>query len=1677
MMSKSPSRWPETVVNSKTNKSTQNARSKERAAATVPLFRGGTQASSSKAKSSVINGRRSSLSSRGTDPTAPGSKAAGTLKRSSVSHQGSVCDQGTRASRLSSSRSFSSLHTSSLTRAPFIRGSRSLSRLDQRPADAVPGSQVKKQIGEKTVLNSDKLSSKEQISDQKDQCCDNTEEMEMESHSTELWESSSSVDLTSKCHHHCNNVKKQGKDGMYTVCAMASGKRHNWLQEVLKNVRPGLTFDLRSSLPEQTPPQKPEQPDSPLAEGQEKTEPSTIVCVEKSHPQQKEKELGLHPEREQSTANGSSASPMISSSYLSSSIHPPLSLSPTSQLCPQSEGEGASKPLDAATQIDESDALLCTAKAETTSSTLAELLPDDKKSNIQNETEQQDKLINIGCECRNMKDKSPCMKRTGQLVKELEQMQKELCRLQQLNKNLQDELHQEKESHSREWIHPQNELLSNPSDQVLAFQLLQKMNHNLRCELEAQKADQDEAREDELRQRIDLLAQQAQLLVAGDPTGLVHVHAEQDHQRFLELELEWERRVASLKSQLSVSEEQRKGTELQLTQLQHELQSFQSLQQEADCLKKHLQEATAQLHSNEEAQAQKEVRLQKHLTLLQESQDRERKSLAANLAQAEQHSIDLQERLERAEEQLENLSKAQTTDTEKAQRQLQEELAYTISALQTLQEERDRLSHHCQELQNQFSEADGELSRLHSRLKTDEAHYYNLEHSYETVCEERQLAMGRVQEKESEIQDIREGYERLLDRKEQELREVLLKMEVLGNSLEETELQLNEVLKVCTCSSSGLTNEPPEPALKNKRQGTADLLTVTDGRPKALAFGPNSSVAKEDTIQPSYQNNVAAAGDPEQFISVIKLLETKLYLTEEKLRDIMQKLEEQQGHVTCQDPHLCSQLTQSRATAQHLSLLLYNQAKQSQHFAQDTEEHYRMLIGRFQVALNIIQGCKERLQFTPINIMNIEKQLSTAAACLHQGQRDAEKQQLKSHKASKTEDKILRDGILAGAGNNITSESKLNNALPSGGDSESVGRYLMKELFVVEQMASVLQSQYSIEKLTSVTGDCDGDARSYKRIMAHRLLMKSEERIQFGRTDCDNHNAPLNEAITRVCAEAELIHAALKFQHEKMIHIKNQEVEHQQNGLADISPPELAPYDEQVQVQNKGSQQTAKVEKEESVFRKVETDKAPEWLERLITRLHKRAKYLRQLFQEISDVSGVECNEEDDWEKVSASELNQMKEQVRLIYLWDRLHLDLEPELKDSEMLQEKLPSLCKEQDFTLNDKEGASNHILHQLQDENSELREKLEHADQKIVSTETVNQRLLEDIQKIKDHHEERMQKVERECQEQTRELQQIHEEEMKHLHGCNSKDCSSVEKQTKTCPVAPAFTGNTSSRPDQTGMTRQSMEDLGNRMTSGEEGFSAMEEMHNKLIDELQHQHQMEVAALLKEKDQLLQEETAATMTAIVAMGRAHRQELKGSQLSALIKDSEDITHVDMEYEKETRLLQKELELLSFQHTQKCLENSQLTQQLENERQTFMQCQTENQELKNKQVTLRVREAEMQLLRQEAHSLKEELKMARMDKLHAQNKLKALYSGNQDEPHHDVKNLCGETKFATWSPSRRSSGQRLEDIVTNTGDSVSQKKTEKSSLTHQIRGVRSKSLKDGLSVQERMRLFESF
>lgn len=965
--------------------------------------------------------------------------------------------------------------------------------------------------------------------------------------------------------------------------------------------------------------------------------------------------------------------------------------------------------------------------------------------------------------------------------------------------------------------------------------------------MEAQKKSHEEAREAELRRRVDLLAQQAQLLVTGDATVLAQAHLKQDRQKFQEQQAEWERCLASLKSQLNISEEQRKETESRLTQLRQELDSYQSLQQEAERLRKSLDEVSAKLHSYEATQAQKDARLQKHLMLLQASHERERKGLTASLARAEQHSHELQEKLDRSEQQVDNLNKSQTwtREIEVAQRQLQEELARTISAVQQLQEEREQVERRCQELQDQLSEADREVSRLQDRLKTEETHYYNLEHTYERVCEELQVALGKLQQRESETHDMREGYERQLDRKEQELSEVLLKMEVLGNSLEETEVKLNEVLKACTCASSQLEDNSSEIIQHNERQQQAALhFTVNesiendvDNYQLSNRFttanvshinGDNSNKrgrAGSQSLDESYQYLITAGDDPERFMSVIQLLETKLYVTEEKLRDITQRLEEHQSHINCRDPQLCSQLTQSRATTQHLSLLLHSQAKQNQYFAQETENRCRMLVGRFQVSLNIIQACRERLQATPLSIPDLEKQLATVATCLQQGEKDALKQQHISYNVSKGEGKILNDEKSVGAERNTC---KPTNTWSSLDDMGSVEKCLMMELFVAEKIVSVLQSQHG--HLSSITRKDEGPVvQRYRNIITRRIALKAEERTRSERTECDT-DEPLESSICTVCAEAELIYVALKIQQqfERVTQVNGDDVEDQM-GLADISPSELAPYEEQVQADAKSLEEPAKpAEEDQSDDIKGEPEKKPDWLEKLISRLQRRAKSLHQLCQVISDDNRpVSDDDMEQRKKASAFDLKCVLELAKLIYLSERIYTEFQEFQTDVNKLQE--------QGKNVTDDQEALNDTICQLQEDNGMLRKELELAQQKIQSAKTGNQRLLEDIQKIEDYHAERMEKLEREFQEKIKELQQIHEEEMKHLHGYYTKSCVSREKQPKSCTEAPPFLQSTSSLPERSVMEIKTKEDFGIQMKGG--AALAMREAYQKDLENLQ------------------------------------------------------------------------------------------------------------------------------------------------------------------------------------------------------------------------------------------------
>uniref|UniRef100_A0A3Q2YLZ7 Myosin phosphatase Rho-interacting protein-like n=1 Tax=Hippocampus comes TaxID=109280 RepID=A0A3Q2YLZ7_HIPCM len=214
--------------------------------------------------------------------------------------------------------------------------------------------------------------------------------------------------------------------------------------------------------------------------------------------------------------------------------------------------------------------------------------------------------------------------------------------------------------------------------------------------------------------------------------------------------------------------------------------------------------------------------------------------------------------------------------------------------------------------------------------------------------------------------------------------------------------------------------------------------------------------------------------------------------------------------------------------------------------------------------------------------------------------------------------------------------------------------------------------------------------------------------------------------------------------------------------------------------------------------------------------------------------------------------------------------------------------------------------------------------------------------------------------------------------------------------------------------------------------ERGFAAMEETHRKVVEDLQRQHQREISNLTEERERLLAEETAATVAAIEAMKNAHKEELEKNRRSQLSGLDADIDQLGLQYREELQSIQRELEVLSEQYSQKCLENAHLAQALEAERQALGRCRRQNRELDahnqelngrlsaeiarmrsclsgetalsavtpgkdvyELEVLLRVKESEIQYLKQEIHSLKDELQAALRDKKYAADKHKDIYA----------------------------------------------------------------------------------
>uniref|UniRef100_A0AAV2LCP4 PH domain-containing protein n=1 Tax=Knipowitschia caucasica TaxID=637954 RepID=A0AAV2LCP4_KNICA len=430
---------------------------------------------------------------------------------------------------------------------------------------------------------------------------------------------------------------------------------------------------------------------------------------------------------------------------------------------------------------------------------------------------------------------------------------------------------------------------------------------------------------------------------------------------------------------------------------------------------------------------------------------------------------------------------------------------------------------------------------------------------------------------------------------------------------------------------------------------------------------------------------------------------------------------------------------------------------------------------------------------------------------------------------------------------------------------------------------------------------------------------------------------------------------------------------------------------------------------------------------------------------------------------------------------------------------------------------------------------KQELENMEEERAAVEEVMETTADGQKRLEEQHQSRAKALEAQFELKICELQRQHKEEVRKLQECagdRSPLRTGAEGQRKG-------EDHSASEVDSMTVLKERIQELENQMdtmrdelesksldgdtaslrekyqrdfdslkATCERGFTAMEETHQKVIEDIQRQHQREISKLMEERERLLAEETAATIAAIEAMKNAHKEELEKTQRSQISGLNSDIDELRIQYEEELQSIHRELEVLSEQYSQKCLENAHLAQALEAERQALRQCQRENQELNahnqelnnrltteitrmrsclsgetamspftqgkdvyELEVLLRIKESEIQYLKQEIHSLKDELQSALRDKKYAADKYKDIYtelSIVKAKADCDITKLKEKLLLAT-----EALGERNVDGSVSSGYDIMKSKSnpdftkkEQSAAAKPSRGIRSKSVTEQVS-----------
>ncbi|XP_057891735.1 myosin phosphatase Rho-interacting protein isoform X2 [Melospiza georgiana] len=958
------------------------------------------------------------------------------------------------------------------------------------------------------------------------------------------------------------------KEGEFTLSAMTSGIRRNWIQTIMKHVRPTTAPDVTSSLPEEK-----SKTGSSFESGPKPSEKLDAEQAELDTEQKRSRARERRREGRSKTFDWAEFRP-IQQALVQERANAADSSSSGSAAFPRDAGaadadpgelerERARRREERRKRFEMIDAVDGAGSEEALRMEVDRILPvpgDIKPQNVHVEIEQrwhqvettplrEEKQIPITplhlAHAEEREEGLTKQHLTTLLEKELEQKQKEALELLEQNRHLQDQLKVAlgREQSAREGYVLQTEVAASPSG---AWQRLHKVNQDLQSELEAQCQRQEvinqqiqslkrsyaeakdvirhhEAEIQSLQARLSNAA--AELAIKEQTLAKLKSDLRSEKEKAKEQLEEWQHGEAALSSQLKASEQKLKSAEallLEKTQELRDLEMQQALQRdhqkEVQRLQDRIADLSGQLNASEQARVLMEEKLQKNYEALLESCERERQVLIRSLKEVEDKANEYENQLQNSEQQMEILQKEKLSakfEGSELVHQLEEQLAMKEASIQKLAEhikelerERDQIKCRFHELMNQVAESDNEVAKLQAKLKMEETNYHNLEQSFEEVSDQFRGVQEVLKEKEEELRHVKEMHLRIVEKKDQDLSEALVKVVALDSSLEETKVKLKakeEALKKLASVGTGPCAEEAEdlgpslevdeshPSQLGQTQDVLPAMTYAlkeeeedevletsqrqveefgspskvvelqdqelvqkalakpdvgimgakrqrirfssiqcqkyihpDGSEKNWTSSTSSDTSQDRSLSEESMSSEPALGypssgtsDSETYLSIIHSLETKLYITEEKLKDVTMKLESQHGHnqETLIALHHQWASTESQLREQLQTSLSQVNALISQ-LESERQEKFKLIeshvseLGGFQMkndqALTCLEKCREQLRSLPksdkdkegdlflVTLSSMETTLSNAIQALSGAPVQSEYQQSES---------------------------------------------------------------------------------------------------------------------------------------------------------------------------------------------------------------------------------------------------------------------------------------------------------------------------------------------------------------------------------------------------------------------------------------------------------------------------------------------------------------------------------------------------------------------------------------------------------------------------------------------------------------------------------------------------------